>query len=146
MYRVILFAAVAIAALGLAAGASGDRVYHTARIPLLPVGGAPGGGKVINIHANGPRVFAHEVYLLKHAAPGTYKVGIHIFTTSQTCSGSTLDLTTATLRTNGVGNGRADHKFTPADASGLRGHTVSAIWTVDGPAHYATHCSVVTLD
>jgi len=27
MYRVILFAAVAIAALGLAAGASGDRVY-----------------------------------------------------------------------------------------------------------------------
>jgi hypothetical protein len=146
MHRVIAFTAAALVALALAVGAVADSVYHTTRIPLKPVGSAPGGGTVVNIHANGPKVFANELYLLKHATPGTYQVAIHIFSTSQNCSGSVLDLSTATLKTNGVGNGKAQHKFTPSDAAGLRGRTLSAFWTVDGPAHYATQCSVITLD
>ena len=101
---------------------------------------------VMNIHANGPTVYAHEVYLLKHAAPGSYQVTIRIYPASQNCTGSVLPLPTATLDTNAIGTGKSDVKFTPADADGLRGLTVSAIWTVEGPADYATQCSIITLD
>ena len=37
-------------------------------------------------------------------------------------------------------------EFTPQDAGGLRESTVSIRWTVNGPATYATQCTVVTLD
>ena len=146
MYRVIAILVAAAASLVVTTSASADAVYHTAHVPLQAVGNAPGGGMVMNIHANGPTVYAHEVYLLKHAAPGSYQVTIHIYPTSQNCTGSVLALPTATLDTNAIGNGGADVKFTPADADGLRGLTVSAIWTVEGPADYATQCSIITLD
>ncbi len=146
MHRFVPVLAAAVASVLLTASASADAVYHTAQVPLQPVGSAPGGGMVMNIHANGPTVYAHEVYLLKHAAPGSYQVTIHIYPTSQNCTGSVLALPTATLDTNAVGNGKADVTFTPADADGLRGLTVSAYWTVEGPADYATQCSVITLD
>jgi hypothetical protein len=146
MYRVTVIVAAAVAAAALAAGAGADAVYHTAQVPLQPLGSAPGGGMVMNIHPNGPTVYAHEVYLLEHAAPGSYQVTIHIFPTSQNCTGSVLALPTATLDTNGVGNGKADVKFTPAEADGLRGLTLSAYWTVEGPADYVTQCSIITLD
>jgi hypothetical protein len=140
-----LILAAALAAI-LATSASADAVYHTARVPLLPVAGAPGGGTVINIHANSPVIYAHEVYLLKHAVPGTYEIAIHIDPVSTDCSSPALDLTTAQLMTNEVGNGMADVKFTPADADGLRGLTVSAYWTAEGPASYASSCELITLD
>lgn len=146
MHRVIAILVAAAASVLVTTSASADAVYHTAQVPLLAVGGAPGGGMVLNIHANGPTVYAHEVYLLKDAAPGSYQVTIHIYPASQNCTGSVLALPTATLDTNAVGNGKADVKFTPVDADGLRGLTVSAIWTVEGPADYATQCSIITLD
>ncbi len=146
VHRLIAIMAAALAAIALATGAAADAIYHTAQVPLQGVGNAPGGGMVINIHANGPTVYAHEVYLLEHALPGSYQVTIHIFPTSQGCTGSVLALPTATLDANDVGNGRADVKFTPADADGLRGLTLSAYWTVEGPAAYVTQCSVLTLD
>jgi len=42
----------------------------------------------------------------------------------------------------------ADIVFTPADADGLRGLTVSAMWTLwNGPAAtYATDCEILSLD
>jgi hypothetical protein len=126
--------------------AGADAVYHTARIPLLAVGGAPGRGTVVNIHPNGPVVFAHEIYRLRHATRGKYSVALTIYPTSTSCSGTSLTLTTATLVTNGAGNGVAGHKFSPADAAGLHGLTVSAIWAVTGPATYKSRCSVITLD
>jgi hypothetical protein len=146
MHRVIAIAVVVVAAITVATSALADAVYHTAQVPLQPVGSAPGGGMVLNIHANGPTVYAHEIYLLKHAAPGSYQVSIHLYPTSQNCTGSALTLPTATLDTNAVGNGRADVKFTPADAAAIRGLTLSAYWTVEGPASYTTQCSVITLD
>jgi hypothetical protein len=113
---------------------------------LQPLGRAPGGGMVVNIHANGPTVYAHELYLLKGAAPGSYQVTIHLYASSD-CSGDPLlSLPTATLDTNAVGNGEADAVLTPADADGLRGSTLGAIWTVQGPASYASACSAITLD
>ena len=144
--RLIVIASTVVVALILAAGAAADSVYHSTRIPLRGVGDAPGGGTVVNIHANGPVVYAHEVYLLDHAEPGIYQVMIHIYPASQDCTGEVLDLPTATLETNADGNGRADVKFTPTDADGLRGLTVSAFWTVEGPASYTTDCTVITLD
>ncbi|MGZ4408363.1 MAG: hypothetical protein ACXVY6_06175 [Gaiellaceae bacterium] len=146
MRRFVLIFALAAASAVLAGSAVADSVYHTAQIPLQPQGGAPGSGIVINIHANGPTVYAHELYLLKSALPGGYQVMIHIDPVNLDCSAPALDLPTATLQTNAAGNGFADHFFIPADADGLRGHTVSAFWTVTGPATYQTACSLVTLD
>jgi hypothetical protein len=71
---------------------------------------------------------------------------LNIFATSLSCDGTLIEIETAQISTNATGNGRADVKFTPEDAGGLRGSTVSIRWTVSGPATYATQCTVVTLD
>jgi hypothetical protein len=140
-----LATAVAVAAM-FAGTAAADRVYHTERLDLSGAGGAPGGGMIVNIHANGPAVYAHEVYLLRHAVPGTYQVSLTLFPTSLDCTGPSQGIPTAMIETNAVGNGRADVKFTPEDVGGLRGTTVSISWSVTGPATYVTDCTVVTLD
>ena len=101
---------------------------------------------VVNIHPNGQNVYAHEIYTLRQAVPGTYQVFLNVFPTSQNCTGQTAALPTATITTNAIGNGRADVKFTPADVAALRGMKFSISWTVVGPATYATTCTVVTLD
>ena len=146
MRRLALLLVVGGAAAIFAAGATADAVYHTTTIPLQPVAGAPGGGVVINIHADGPTVYAHELYLLKGARAGSYQVALHIDPAHLDCSAPALDLPTATVVTNVVGNGEADATFTPEEADGLRGHTVSAFWTVTGPASYRTGCAIITLD
>jgi hypothetical protein len=133
------------------APAGADSTYHSAHIALAPIAGAPLiSGFVENIHANGPNVYAHEIYLVAAAAPNTtYQVVLSIWTTSTTCSGNpTLQLPTARLTTNTAGNGRADVFFTPEDADGLRGLTLSARWTLlNGTTPtYATDCEVLNLD
>jgi hypothetical protein len=143
------FFALAIAVLlgtALVGVASADSAYHTERLALHGLSGAPGGGMVVNVHADGPVVYAHEIYVLNGAVPGAYQVTLNIFPSSLDCTGGSLAIPTAMLATNAEGNGRADVKFTPADADGLRGLTVSAFWTVAGPATYATDCTVITLD
>jgi hypothetical protein len=105
---------------------------------------------VQNIHADGPNVYAHELYQLNGAEPNSsYQVVLSIWTTSTSCSAQpTLQLQTATMMTNAVGNGLADAVFTPEDADGLRGLTVSAMWTLwnGSTATYATDCEVLSLD
>ena len=140
-----LATALTVAA-AFAGTAAADRVYHTERLELSGVGGAPGGGMVVNIHANGAKVYAHEVYVLRQAVPGTYQVSLTLFPTSLNCTGQSVPIPTAMIDTNAVGNGRADVKFTPEDVGTLRGTTVSINWSVTGPATYATDCTVVTLD
>jgi hypothetical protein len=140
-----------LALLSTGISAHADRVYHAAHIALSPVDSAPlRNGFVENIHANGPTNYAHEIYVLGGAEPNaSYEVSLSIWTENLACSGSpALAMTTATLTTNAAGNAVGQKVFTPADADGLRGHTVSAMWTVsrDGTATYATDCEVVTLD
>jgi hypothetical protein len=137
---------VAVLAAILAAVASADSAYHTERLELRGLNGAPGGGMVVNVHPNGPIVYAHEVYVLSGAVAGTYLVELHIYPTSLNCSGGSAVVPTATIETNAHGNGRADVKFTPADAAEIRGLTLSINWTVTGPATYVTDCTIVTLD
>jgi hypothetical protein len=133
------------------APAGADSTYHSAHIALAPLAGAPLiSGFVENIHGNGPNVYAHEIYQVAGAARDTtYQVVLSIWTTNTTCSGGpTLQLPTATLTTNTVGNGRADVFFTPTDADGLRGLTLSAQWTLlNGTTPtYATDCEILHLD
>jgi hypothetical protein len=144
--RLFILAATAFLAAAFVGTATADQVYHTERLELKGVGGAPGGGMVVNIHPNGPNVYAHEIYTLRHAVPGTYQVSLNLFLTSLDCTGATAALPTAMLTTNATGNGRADVKFTPEDAAEIRNMTFSISWTAAGPATYVTACTVVTLD
>ena len=146
MRYILVLAVTAVSAVAFVGTAAADRVYHTERLALSGVGGAPGGGMVVNVHPNGSNVYAHEIYTLSHAVPGEYQVFLNLFPTSLDCTGPTVALPTATLTTNAAGNGRADVKFTPEGAAELRHMTFSISWTVAGPATYVTACTVVTLD
>ena len=151
LIRQALAAATAsIAALAaLPSMAAGDAVYHTQHMALEPVGDEPlRSGFVQNIKANGPTIYAHEVYVLTGAAPrASYTVTNHFFD-EPTCAGTEFPTDTALLRTNRAGNARADVFFVPADVAGLEGvHGV--LWTVQHPGGdpiYQTGCSTVTLD
>ena len=146
-------AAVAVLVTGTGPAAA-DATYHTERLPFAAVGGAPlQAGAVVNAHANGPNVYAHEQYTLVGAQPATaYQVLLLVDVASPTCATATpaLTLPTKVLTTNAAGNGTASAVFTPADAAGLRGLTVGGRWQVTlatgGPVLYQTACTAITLD
>ena len=143
------------AALGVAlapAPALADATYHSAHIVLSPIAGTPGGsGFVQNAHANGPNVYAHEQYQLRHASPGaTYQVTLHIYVADTGCEGAAdLALPTAQLTTNPAGNAAGSAVFTPTDAAGLPKNVPHGIiWTMtaaDGTG-YTSGCETVVLD
>lgn len=139
----------ALAALPALAGA--DAVYRTEHLALHPDGDAPlRSGFVQNIKANGPTIYAHEVYVLIGAAPRTgYTVVNHFFLGDPTCTDVLAEeaFETATLRTNRAGNGRADVVFAPADLGGATG-VAGVYWTLESLAggSYRTGCTTVTLD
>jgi hypothetical protein len=131
--------------------ARADGTYHSQRIALTPVGDAQlRTGFVENIHVNGPNVYAHENYVLNGAdADVSYQVTLSIWAANTECSGEpTLQIDTAVLTTNVAGNAKAQAVFTPEDADGLRGSTVSGMWTVSAGTTvvYATDCEVLQLD
>jgi hypothetical protein len=146
MRGILGLVAVTLGAAVLAGAAAADAVYHSERLELAGLAGAPGGGMVVNVHTNGPQVYAHEIYTLRGAVPGTYQVILNVFPTSLDCTGTALAIPTATLDTNARGNGQADVKLTPEDVAGFRGMTFSLSWTVTGPATYVTGCTIVVLD
>ncbi len=132
--------------LGLAGSAAADSTFHTEQLALHGVDGAPGGGMVVDAHANGPTIYSNELYTLTHALPGTYEVEATLYPGSQDCSTPLGTRQTAEITTNAVGNGQANATFTPEQVGPLRGSTLSIIWTVTGPATYVTDCTVVPLD
>jgi hypothetical protein len=145
--RLLVAVAAALAGAAVLAGvALADAAYHSERVELRALAGAPGGGAVVNIHTDGPRVYAREVYTLRHAAPGNYVVLLNVFPTSTDCSGDGFSVATALLETNGAGNGQASFTFTPDLVDAFRGLTFGISWTLIGPAAYASDCVVVTLD
>ena len=147
--RALAASIAALAALPAMAGA--DAVYHTQHMALEAVGDAPlRSGFVQNIKANGPTIYAHEVYVLTGAAPRTsYTVTNHFFFGDPSCNDLTKEdpFETAVLRTNRAGNGRADVVFAPADIGGLTG-VAGVYWTLESAAGgaYQTGCTTVTLD
>ena len=111
---------------------------------------ALGKGFVENIHADGPQVYAHEVYVLNHALPNTaYEVHLLAYPFDPACEGTAAGFGFTTLTTNGAGNGRAKRLIRPADVPGeLRDATHGIRWEVrsGGVTVYATDCTAVTLD
>ena len=139
-----------LALLAMVPAAAADRFYHSQHLELQPVGASPlRFGFVQNIHANGPNVYGHEIYVLNGAAPNTtYQVTLLLYPFDPTCSTAPVAVPTAQLVTNAAGNGQADFVFTPADVPpDVRNATHGIRWTVTNVgSSYETACSVVTLD
>ena len=155
LHRAILVGCLALALASvlmttMVASVQADATYRTERLALASIGGAPlRSGAVVNIHTNGPRIYALERYLLNGALPRTtYSVHLTGYT-SLTCSGDPLlTIQTAELTTNAAGNGMARALFRPADVAGLPKTTYGIRWTVmhDGTPVAETRCTQVTLD
>ncbi len=145
-------AVVTLVAVLAPAPALADGTYHSAHIVLSPMTGTSGGsGFVENAHANGPNVYAHEQYQLRHAAPGTtYQVVLHVYVADPTCQGAAdLDLPTVQLTTNTAGNAAGSMVFKPSDAAGLPKNVPHGIiWTMSAGAGktYTSGCETVVLD
>jgi hypothetical protein len=143
----VFLATLSVRPLGVAA----DRAYHTERLALEPVAGAPlHSGFVLNAHTNGGVVYANERYVLVGAVPNaTYQITLLVFPGDLACSGTGTPIPTAELATNAAGNGEARARFSPADVPvDLLGTTVGIVWQVslDGAVAYTTVCTQVTLD
>ena len=144
----LIVSAVVVAALRPPVAAA-DRVYHSEHLTLSPVGGAPlRSGFVENIKAEGPRIYAHEIFVLNGArARTTYTVTRNFFL-GETCSGTVFPRDVARLETNASGNARRDVFVAPADVVGFEGkHGV--MWRVrrtPGAVEYSTRCTTVTID
>lgn len=146
----LLLCLMAAMAMAVAAPALADSVYPSQHIPLISVDGAPlASGFVENIHTNGPRVFAHERYVLIGAAPATeYQATIQIYDAPD-ATVPIAPMQTVAFTTNGVGNGVG--RFTlmlsgvPAAFHGL---TLYLEWELStgGVVAYKTARSAVVLD
>ena len=145
--------AAALAAIAVAATpAHADRVYHSEHLKLAAVDGAPlRSGFVENIKADGPKVYAHEIFVLNGARPtAAYTVTRNFFPFDPDCSGDNgvFASDVATLTTNRSGNARGDVFVRPEEVAGFEGvHGVK--WTVrdsGGAIAFRTSCTAVTLD
>ena len=139
-----------VAAASLASVASADRTYHSQHLDLTPVGSAPlRSGFVENIKAQGPTVYAHELFVLNGASPlTTYTAVRNFFYLQPDCSGDAFVEPVTDLRTNAAGNARSDFVIRPADVAGFEGLSGVYFSIVDaaGTVLYRTGCSAVTLD
>jgi len=148
--RALALTASAIALAFIVPTVAADSVYHTEHLALTPVGDAPlRSGWVTNIKAQGPMVYAHEVYVLDGARPNeTYTVTNNFHFHSPDCVDNDFPFDTAVMTTDPDGNARGEKRFTPADVAGFQG--VSGVfWTVrdsTGQVVYRTECTAVTLD
>lgn len=153
-FRCLAAASALLGATVPASTASADAVFHSARYELHAVDSAPlSSGFVIDIHANGPQVYAQERYQLMGALPSTtYQVTLLAYT-DLGCTGVPLSIPETTMTTDARGNTHGSVTFTPADVAAFRNPTGTATyglaWVI-GPqgqsAAYTTGCQVVSLD
>lgn len=150
MYKQLAVPALGLAlALGLAVPrVSADQTFHTERLPLAPVSGAPlHQGFVVDVHANGPVIFAQERYVLVGAAPdATYQVELAAYPDTACAQPPLLEIPEATLATNAAGNGEAALTFSAGNAPApgtynLQWHVLSG-----GTIAYETACTSVAVD
>lgn len=149
-HRISTVLAVALFAMLVATGAGADRVQHSQHVELSPVADAPlRSGFVENIHAEGPKVYAQEIYVLNGAAPdATFDVAVLVHPFDPSCQGPPGPvIPTQTFETNGAGNGQGRETLTPEDVAGFPRGTHGVIWNIgDGSHTYVTACTPVTLD
>src|ERR671914_1418007 len=101
MKGLVLGAATLFALVG-AQATTADAVYHSERMELAPLDGAPlRSGFVENIHPNGPKVYARERYVLNGAAPNAeYDVRLLVYLFDETCSNAPVPFAATALVTN----------------------------------------------
>ena len=155
-FSLLTLAVVAFALLmltGLISIAAADGVYHSQHIDLIPVGDAPlRSGFVENIHVNGPKIYARELYVLNGASPSTsYQVSLAVYVFDPDCSVDPVPIPSTTVQTNVSGNGTAQMVFTPDLVPSVwrdetRPHGVRWEFSTAGTVAYETACSIVTLD
>jgi hypothetical protein len=146
----IVAVATLVTSLALAVPAAADPAFHTQRIPLSPVAGAPlQSGAVIDIHTQGPTIYAQERYLLVGAqADTTYRVTLLVYS-DPGCTALLFAIPTATMTTNAAGNAHGKATFYPQDVQGLPRTTYYIDWQVSvlgGAVAYRTGCIPVVLD
>jgi hypothetical protein len=149
--RLLLAAAFAVATVAAAAPlAAADAVYHSQHIALNPIGGASlRSGFVENIHTDGLQIYAHELYVLNGAEPGTtYQVTLLLYPFDASCLAGAVPIPTASFQTNAAGDGIGQFIFHPGDVpAALRAATHGIRWEVASESStYSTACSSVTLD
>jgi hypothetical protein len=100
----IVAVAALVTSLALAVPASADQAFHTQRIPLSPVADAPlKSGAVIDIHTQGPTIYAQERYVLIGAeVETTYQVTLLVYS-DPGCAALLFPIPTATMTTNTAG-------------------------------------------
>jgi hypothetical protein len=157
--RLLLSAALAFLLLASASPVLADQSNHTTQLPLwlTPTGEAAGhptlrAGQVVNIHANGPVVFAIENYLLNGAKPMTSYAVVLGFNVGS-CGGAFAFPfpNGATLTTDASGNAHGQARVTPEQVAsfGLHDTDWGIVWTFvdgDGVAAYSTTCTDVHID
>ncbi len=146
-----LASAATLLTIGAASTASADRAYHTERVVLHPIDDAPlRSGSVVNIHANGPQVYALERYLLNGALPNhEYEIALTVHVSDTTCAGEAVEFFRVPISTNRAGNGHSKAPtIRPEAVAGLEGeHGVNWIVYNDADiAVYETGCEDVVLD
>ena len=126
-----------------------DAAYHTERLELVPEAGAQGTGFVVNIHPNGPQVFAIERYALRGAVPAaTYDVTL-VIDGAQALCGFPIEIPMASGTANGTGNLTMQSRvLRPAAVPPcLRNQTFSIHWEVRSSGTLThTASTIVTLD
>jgi hypothetical protein len=147
----VLTGAAALLTVGVASTVSADRTYHTERVSLHPIGDAPlRSGSVVNIHANGPKVYALERYMLNGALPNhDYEIVLNVHLFDPICEDPAVPFMFVAISTNAAGNGQAKADTIPPEAvAGLEGeHGVNwIVYDDEGTAVYETGCEDVTLD
>jgi hypothetical protein len=151
-YRLVGALILLVVALATTPGASADQVFHSERIVLTTVAGAPlRSGFVVDIRPNGPIVYELERYVLIGAAPDTrYDVQFEVFINNPSCAGSPdFGFLDTTLQTDRFGNTEALVTIPPsAIPPGARGTTFGGVWQVltGGMVAYQTACVPTTLD
>src|SRR5829696_8293886 len=146
----IVAVAALVTSMAMAAPASADQAFHSQRIPLSAVTGAPlKSGAVIDIHTEGPMIYAQERYVVVGAEPETtYQVTLLIYT-DPACSALLFPIPTATMTTNAAGNTQGKATFYPQDVAGLPRTTYYIDWQIGvqgGAVAYTTGCTPVALD
>lgn len=130
--------------------AQADQGFHTTRYPLSSVADGSVHGWVIDIHAQGPRIYAQERYLLHDVEPQqTYVMNLYAYSDPD-CGDLVVAVPgTATMTTNTAGNARSGTTFVPAAVEGLPRTTYYLRWQVTDASAAVVHetaCVPVSLD
>lgn len=130
--------------------AQADQDFHTTQYALSSVVDGSAHGWVVDIHTQGPQIYAQERYQLRHVSPGQTYV-MNLFAHSDPgCTQLVVAVPgIATMTANAAGNAHGGATFVPAAVEGLPRTTYYLRWRVTdatGAVVHQTACVPVSLD